>query len=387
MANSQQNPEIAMQKRAPLFHIAKRATMPWYQAWAVRAIAIFAAFLFIGIVSLAILKENPINMIKAMFEGVFGTSDMLPKARWKMVWQILSDTAILLLIALALTPAFKMKFWNIGAEGQVLIGALCSALCMFYIPVAKPHIPNWALILIMLAAGVLGGILWATGSAVCKAIWRTNETLFTLMMNYVATCIVLSFLAVMKGANSALGMINRKTKLGWLPEIGEGAGKKDILIILVVAVVTCFVFVYMRYSKHGYEISVVGESENTARYIGINVKKVIIRTMILSGALCGLTGFLLVSGSAHTLSETMVGGKGFTAIMVAWLAKFNPIFMFFASFLICFLQKGAGNISDKYPQINASWGDIIVGIILFFIIGCEFFINYQICFSKRQRED
>lgn len=386
MAN-QQIPTEERKERVPLFHIAKRATMPWYKAWAVRAIAIAAAFLFIGLVSLVVLQENPIQMMRAIFEGVFGSSDMESKARWKMVWSLLSDTSILLLIALALTPAFKMKFWNIGAEGQVLIGALCSALCMFYIPTKIPSISNWMLILIMLVAGMLGGILWASGAAVCKAIWGTNETLFTLMMNYVATCIVLSFLAIMKGANSALGMINRGTRLGWLPEIGTGAGKKDILIVLVVAVITCVVFVYMRYSKHGYEISVVGESENTARYVGINVKKVIIRTIVLSGALCGLTGFLLVSASAHTLSETMVGGDGFTAIMVAWLAKFNPIFMFFASLLISFLKNGAGNISNVYPRINASWGDIIVGVILFFIIGCEFFINYQICFRKKRRED
>lgn len=367
-----------MQKRAPLFHIAKRAAMPWYQAWAVRAIAILASFLLIGIISLIVLKENPFKIFATMFSGAF--------AYPLRTWRLLYDTAILLLIALALTPAFRMRFWDIGAEGQVLFGGLCSCLCMKLIPEAFPSLPSAVVLIIMLVAGILGGMLWTVIPAFFKAMWGTNETLFTLMMNYIATALIAYTIQAMfpKGTGT-MGVINGSTRTGWLPTIGDGAGKNYLLTIIIVLLLTCIMYVYMRYSKHGYEISVVGESENTARYIGINVRKVILRTMLVTGALCGLTGFLLVSGYNHSIATDSVGGNGFTAIMVAWLAKFNPIFMFFASFLISFLKVGAGQVANDF-QIDTAYADILIGIVLFFIIGCEFFINYQICFRKKQKE-
>ncbi len=144
-------------------------------------------------------------------------------------------------------------------------------------------------------------------------------------------------------------------------------------------------FVYLKYSKHGYEISVVGESENTARYIGLNVKKVIIRTMLLSGSICGIAGLLLVGGTNHTISTTIANNRGFTAIMVSWLAKFNPINMILTSFLLVFLEKGASEISTVFG-LNQSFSDILTGIILFFIIGSEFFINYQLHFRNSHKE-
>ena len=149
-------------------------------------------------------------------------------------------------------------------------------------------------------------------------------------------------------------------------------------------VLTVAMYIYLKYSKHGYEISVVGESENTARYIGINVKKVIIRTMIISGAICGIAGLLLVSGTDHTITRDTAAGRGFTAIMVSWLAKFNPLYMVLTSFLIVFLEKGAIEISTIFG-LNASFSEIITGIIIFFIIGSEFFINYTIKFRSSEK--
>lgn len=361
-------------RRAPLFHIVKRGVMPWYKAWAVRAIAILASFVLMGIVSLLVLHENPFKVFATMFTGAF----QYPKRTWRLFY----DTAMLLMIALALTPAFRMRFWNIGAEGQVLIGGLCTFLCMKYLA----DLPNALLLPIMLLAGIAGGIVWTVIPAFFKARWETNETLFTLMMNYVATCLVSFAISAMypKGTGTA-GILNPETKAGWLPTIGSGDGANFILTILVAVLMTCIMYVYMRYSKHGYEISVVGESESTARYIGINVRSVILRTMILTGALCGIVGFLLVSGPNHSIETDAVSGNGFTAIMVAWLAKFNPVFMFFASFLICFLRTGSEQVTSDF-SIDTSYGDILIGIVLFFIIGCEFFINYQVCFRKKQKE-
>ena len=288
---------------------------------------------------------------------------------------MLQGLAMLLCVSLAVTPAFKMRFWNIGAEGQVLIGGLAAAACMILL---GGKMPNWLLIIVMTVASIVAGAIWAVIPAIFKANWGTNETLFTLMMNYVGIQLVSYFVMVWevpKGSGK-VGIINQATRDGWFPTIGDN---DYLLNIIIVFVLTVLLYVYLRYSKHGYEIAVVGESENTARYIGINVKKVIIRTMLLSGALCGVAGLLLVGSTNHTITTTIAGGRGFTAIMVSWLAKFNPIYMVMTSFLLIFLEKGANEISTVY-RLNQSFSDILTGIILFFIIGCEFFINYEIKF-------
>ena len=144
-------------------------------------------------------------------------------------------------------------------------------------------------------------------------------------------------------------------------------------------------YVYLRFSKQGYEISVVGESENTAKYIGINVPKVVIRTMIISGALCGLIGFLLVANGCCSVTTTIAGGRGFTAILVSWLGKFNPLYMILTSFLVVFLQKGTTFMGETY-RLDTSMADIFIGVVLLFIIGCEFFINYKINFRKSKHK-
>jgi ABC-type uncharacterized transport system permease subunit len=151
-----------------------------------------------------------------------------------------------------------------------------------------------------------------------------------------------------------------------------------------VLALTVAMYIYLKYSKHGYEIAVVGDSENTARYAGISVRKVYIRTMALSGAICGMAGFLEVSGVSHTISTSTAGGRGFTAIIVAWLAKFNTFVMILISFLLVFLEKGAIEIASRY-NLNDYASNIITGIILFFILGSEFFINYKVNFRRRQK--
>ena len=241
------------------------------------------------------------------------------------------------------------------------------------------------MILLMLIAGVAAGALWGFLPAFFKAHWNTNETLFTLMMNYIAIQLAAFFIIlweVPKGSGK-IGIINQSTRLGWLPYIG---GQQYAIIVIVVAVLTALLHIYLKYSKQGYEIAVVGESERTARYAGIRVERVIIRTMVLSGAICGLMGVLLVGGTDHTLSTELVGGRGFTAVMVSWLAKFNPIGMIFTSLLLVFLQLGAKEIATNF-FLNESFSEILTGIILFFIIGCEFFISYKIRFRKHSKEE
>ena len=363
-----------MNKKEPFFHIVKRDALPWYQAVGIRAVAIVLALVLCGILTTITTGIDPIEVYKSIFAGAFGTE--------RKTWITLQNIAILLLIALALTPAFKMKFWNIGGEGQVLIGGLTAGSCMICL---GDKLPNAALILCMVLASIAAGAFWAFIPAFCKAKWNTNETLSTLMMNYIATQLVAFYTIVWevpKGSGK-IGIINQNTNAGWLPQI---FGSKYLLSILIAVAVTLVMYIYLNYSKHGYEISVVGESENTAKYVGIKVGKVIIRTMLLSGAVCGLVGLLLVGGINHTITTTLAGGQGFTAVLVSWMAKFNPLTMGLASFLIIFMDRGAGEISTAFG-LNHSYADILTGIILFFIIGCEFFISYKLQFRKKAEKE
>ena len=363
-----------MAKQSSVMHISKRDSLPWYGAWAIRGAAIVLALIVCAVVTTALTGEDPVGVYKTMFAGAFGTP--------RKLWILGQNLAILLCVSLAVTPAFKMRFWNVGGEGQILIGGLATAACMILL---GNKLPNWLLIAVMVVAACIAGGIWGAVPAICKARWNTNETLFTLMMNYVATQLVAYFVIlweVPKGAGK-IGIINQSTEAGWLPQIGT---YKYLLNILVVAVLTVIMYFYLTRSKQGYEIAVVGESERTARYVGIKVGKVIVRTMFLSGAICGLAGLLLVGGTDHTITTTIAGGRGFTAVMVAWLAKFNPFGMVFTSLLLVFLDRGASEISTIY-SLNHSFGDILTGIILFFIIGSEFFIGYKLNFLKENRKE
>ena len=361
-------------KKEPVFHIVKRDTLPWYKSTGIRAIAIILALLLCGIVTTLTTGINPIQVYESIILGAFGSV--------RKTWVTFQNIAILLLIALALTPAFKMKFWNIGGEGQVLIGGLAAAACMICL---GNKLPNGVVIPCMILASIAAGAVWGFIPAFFKAKWNTNETLSTLMMNYIATQLVAFFTIVWevpKGSGK-IGIINQDSNVGWLPQV---FGSKYLLSIIVAVIITIFMYIYLNYSKHGYEISVVGESENTAKYVGIKVERVIIRTMVLSGSICGLVGLLLVGGINHTITTTIAGGQGFTAVLVSWMSKFNPLTMVLSSFLIIFMDRGSSEISTSFG-LNHSYSDILTGIILFFIIGCEFFIRYRLQFRKKTEKE
>lgn len=346
----------------PLVRIVKRDATSMKHKISIRLIAVLLALVVDALFIYFITGLNPLAVYTTMFNGTFSTP---MRFSWAM-----RDLASLLLIGVALAPAFKMRFWNVGAEGQVLVGALATAAIMVYY---GGKVPSPVLYTLMLITAVCAGALWGFVPAWFKAKFGTNETLFTLMMNYVAIQIVACCVNIWRGQASGLGKLNMKSKAGWFPQFfGQRYNINLIVVVLLVVLMYC----YLRYSKQGYEIAVVGESENTARYAGINVGKVIIRTMIISGALCGLTGFLIVGGRDQTISTSTAGGNGFTAIIVAWLSKFNTFYMALISFLLIFLEKGAGEIASAY-NLNDFASDIIAGIILFFILGSEFFITYK----------
>ena len=357
--------------KEPLVRIIKRDRSSFgYKVW-VRAAAIILALVVDAIFIYSVTGLNPLSVYGVMFNGTFMTSI---RFSWAM-----RDLVTLLCIGIALAPAFKMRFWNIGAEGQVLIGSLATAMVMVK---CGQNLPTPVLFLVMFLTSIIAGGLWGFIPAIFKAYWNTNETLFTLMMNYVATSIVACMTNILRGKASSLGKLNMSTQAGWFPQF---LGQRYNINILIVLILMFVMFFYLKYSKQGYEITVVGESENTARYAGINVKWVTIRTMIISGAICGLVGFLIVAGRDQTISTTSAGGNGFTAIIVAWLAKFNTFYMALISFLLIFLSKGAAEIASAY-SLNDYAASIIEGVILFFILGSEFFINYKMIFRGSKKE-
>ncbi|MDO5344981.1 MAG: ABC transporter permease [Lachnospiraceae bacterium] len=365
-------------QKEPFVRIAKRDTIPLWKSILIRLAAILLSLLVCAVLIYLITNSNPLQVYRSLVDGAVGTG--------RRTWNTLRDTMILLAIALAITPAFKMRFWNIGAEGQILVGGIATAAVMRY---CGDTLPTFVLFLLIILVSLLAGTIWGLIPAFFKAHWNTNETLFTLMMNYIAIQLT-SFFSIIweaKKGSGTIGTINQKTQAGWISTtfLPQVFGKFNYsLNVIIVLTLTVLMFIYLKYTKHGYEIAVVGQSENTARYAGIHVKKVILRTMALSGALCGFTGFLLVSGSSHTISTSTAGGRGFTAIIVSWLAKFNPFLMILISFFLVFMGNGATQIASEF-QLNESASEVITGIILFFILGSEFFVNYRPIFGRNRK--
>lgn len=344
--------------------LSKKETPVFYKALLIRFVAVLLALIVCAVVIVSITDLNPVEVYGAIFKGALGSK--------RRVWVTIRDMLALLLVAIGLVPAFKMRFWNIGAEGQLLMGGLASAALMIYCG----SLPNILLLPLIMVCSCVAGVLWGIIPAYFKAKYNTNETLFTLMMNYIAMqlitfCIV--FWENPSGSNS-VPVINADSAAGWFPMV---FGQRYGLNLIIVLVVLCFMAFYLNRTKHGYELSVVGESWNTARYAGINVQKVIIRTMALSGAICGLAGCLVVSGASHTISTSIGGGRGFTAIIVAWMSNFKSIAMVVISFFLCMMGNGAIQIASQFG-LNENISDIIVGIIIFFLIGSEFFLKYKV---------
>ena len=380
-------PELAQKQkvkkvRNPLFHIARRNEVPTWFVFVVKLSFILGALLLCGIISFLVspitLDEMPEKFISYYIFVVEGTFSNMNTA-FSTLW----NASLPLIIAAAITPAFKMKFWNIGAEGQVLMGCFGAAIVMKFI---APSIPNFLALILMLALALIFAAAWAAIPAIFKAFFNTNETLFTLMMNYIAIGLVAAFSLKFKATGStALGVLNAGTHAGWMPEIFGSSYLIGIFVIINLVVALWF---YLKYSKHGYEIAVLNGSVRTAEYVGINVKVVTIRTMILCGAVCGIAGFLLVSGSSHTVSETVVGGRGFTAVMISWLGHFNPLQMVLYSLLNAIITTGSSNAAANLGY-SGEVASVLSGLFFLLILVSEFFIDFKIKFKIkfRHKED
>ncbi len=374
-------------QKEPLLRIAKVDSMPMWKSWLIHILFFVLAFAVYLLIIYLFTGALPAAVLRSMFTGAFGSSFFS-----RSMWTTIRDTMLLLGVGLALTLAFKMRFWNIGGEGQILIGGLATAIVMMF---ATGHLPTWALFTAMIAASLIAGAVWGLIPAVFKAKWNTNETLFTLMMNYIAIQLI-SFCNIIwekKAGAGTIGTINGDMnteyyQTGWMSTtwgkslFGDG---NYMIVFLVILVIAILVSIYLKRTKQGYELNVVGESENTARYAGINVKHVIVRTMILSGMLCGFIGFLIVSGSSHTISTNTASNRGFTAIIVSWLGKFNVWYMALISFVLVLFEVAAEGVATDFG-LSVSMSDVLVGIVLFFILASDFFVNYRIRLRGSEKE-
>ena len=353
---------------SPLLRLAKRDGMPRGQVWAIR-LGSFAAALLISALIFLIMGHNPLGAFGTMVTGSLGKKTAIR--------QTVRIAIPLLGTALAIAPCFKMRFWNIGAEGQITAGAVGASYFALFWADKLPQVP---LLIVMAVAGAICGGLWALIPAFFKARWGTNETLFTLMMNYIMIGVVKWLQGGPWEGRPGSQIIPQFDAAAVLPKVlGVHCGWIIVLILMV------FMFVYMKYTKQGYEIAVIGESENTARYACMNVGKIIMRTMFLSGAIAGLVGFIVSSGADNTLHAGVAAGVGFTAITVAWLAQLNPFAMVAISMLLAVLEKGASTLETQMA-VPASISDIITGIFLFCMLGCEFFINYRLIVRGGHKE-
>lgn len=348
-----------------MLRIVKRADIPASMTYRIRFTAIVSALVVTGLFIL-LLGHNPIKVYWSMLLGSFGSLYRIQEAIIK--------TIPLTVTSLGIAVAFRMKFWNIGAEGQIFMGAFAAS----YFALNFSTLPKPVLLTVMALAGALLGGLWALIPAFFKAQFGTNETLFTLMMNYIALKWVtyLQYGPWKDPAASGFPKIATFADSAVLPKL-FGIHSGWLIALVLVAVIHIFI----NRTKKGYEISVVGESENTARYAGMNVKKIVLAAILLSGGLCGLSGMIQSSAVNNTLAIEVAGGVGYTAIITTWLAQLNAPAILVASFLFAVLVQGGSFIQTAF-QIPQAAASIIQGMILFFVLGSEFFIQYRLVLSK-----
>ena len=361
----------------PLLSVVKRDDLPTYKTVLIRVGTIVITFLFAMLICYFVIKENYFKIIGTLFDGALARdkNKILP-------WNLIKDTALLLGFGVAIIPAFKMKYWNMGANGQVLMGALTSISIMFYLnsAVVDGKISNTLLLIIMVLASILISVIWAVIPAIFKVYFNTNETLFTLMMNYVAAGLVSYVNYVLaQGKQESPGIVNLYSKSGWLPTVVN----KYFLPVLIISIISVIIYFYMKKTKQGYEIAVVGDSINTAKYVGMNTKKIVIRTLIVSGVICGIIGFIYASAIDHSINKDTCGSLGFTAVLVGWLANFSPIIMAGISFALTFLTLGTSKITNVYSIGSNDLSSVIIGMIFFAILICEFFIRFKVKFNEQ----
>lgn len=324
--------------------------------------------LIIGGLFLYFSGYNPIETFLHMYKGAFGSSYAISETIVKAI--------PLMLAGLAVSLAFRMKLWNIGAEGQIYMGAFAAS----GIALSLGELNSWFLLPLMLLAGFIGGAAWGFIPGVLRGCWQVNETITSLMLNYVAIFWVnyLVFGPWKDPASKGFPLTPRFPPSGYLPALGDSRVHMGLIIAVVIALLF---YVLLKYSRWGYEIKVIGESQNAARYAGINVARNIILVMLISGGIAGITGMIEVSGITHRLQQDISPGYGYTAIIVAWLARLNPFAIIVVAFFFGALLVGGFGVQTF--GIPYSIVLMLQGSVLFFLLAGEFLLKYRIAVVRK----
>ena len=372
-----------MKNRQPRFHVVKRESAgPGRQLLAYVAAVVLA--LAVGAVLLQAQGVNPVTFYRQMLTmGIPGS-----RYPWRAVENFIKLFVPLLIVSLALSLAFKMRFWNIGGEGQFIMGAFWAAFAAMRLGDA---LPQPLMVLVMALCGALGGGLYGVAVAVLKVRWGTNETLLTLMLNYIALYFLQFFAETKAEWNFFLDPESARPKFAKFPASAQmitiPIGPFNLNLSLVAALALCgILFVYLNRTKRGFEIAVVGDSPNTARYAGMKVGRIVIRTIFLSAALIGMAGALHIS-SAGVMSASPTNSVGWTGIVVAWLAKLNTAGILVTSLLITVLQFGCQTASTTYSSIDANFASLLQGVILFIVLAADFFTRFRLVLRGRSRKE
>jgi general nucleoside transport system permease protein len=352
-----------------MIRITKKEEIYSVKSVFVRIGAVVLALIISGVM-IAIMGYRPLQTFEAMIRGSLGSAYGIRNS--------INIAVPYLITALGISIAFRMRFWNIGAEGQIVMGAVFAT---WIARILSPDLNGFLLIVLMMLASLVGGGLWALIPAVFKAYTNTNETLFTLMMNYIAIKVTLYLRSVVWKDPEAMGF----PKIAQIPQQARLPKVFGIHIgWIIVLVLVMLVYIFIKYTKKGYEIKVVGESDKTAHYAGMNVKKVLVTGVLISGALAGLAGAIKLMGMSFSVSESIGGGDGFTAIIIAWLSGLQAPVMLLVSFLFAAMKQGSIAIEARM-NIPSSVADIIQGAILLCTLGSEFFLRYKVVWDIKSK--
>ena len=362
------------------FHIVKRDNCPIWKKCAFYAGAVALALLLGGCLLIAI-GVDPIAYYTRMFTmGTIGN-----KIAYKVWINYLKDFVPLALTSVALSLAFKMRFWNIGGEGQFILGAIAAAFVAFK---AGPLLPGFATLLLMCLAAMVVAGLYGLFVAALKVRFGTNETLMTLMLNYVALYLLM-FISEDKGEwnffldpESLRPVFASFAKTVSFPSIPMGGKFSLNICVILTFLIGILVYLYLKYSKQGYEIAVVGDSAGTARYAGMKVNTIVLRTVFLSAAMIGLAAAFKV-GTAGILSTAITDDVGWTGIIVAWLSQLNTVVIFVVSALICVLHYGSTVAAATFSQVDSSFANMLQGVILFLVLAADFLTRFRVVPVKK----
>jgi len=335
--------------------------------------AVVVALILSGII-LAIVGADPIRVYVHILRSSFGSVG------------VISDTLVkatpLILTGLACALAFRMRLWNIGAEGQLLLGAW-AASAVVLLPILPAGTPGFVVLPVMLVAGFLGGAFWGLIPGFLKARFGVNEIIATLMLNYIAFSWI-QYWVFGPWSKGGFQETNTFPPEAWLPRLNDFAATFPILggltthLGLIFAIVlAAILWVALERTRWGYEVRLIGDSPKAARYAGIDIARKIIVVFVISGALAGLGGMSEVTGVVHKLQDRISPGYGFTAIIIAYLARFGPFRVIIASILF-----GALILAGREIQPSGVPA-MIQGIILFSLIGSDVLIRYRLRFDRR----